>query len=62
MNKEDIRLIIKAFYKVNSIVRASYDAHRAFQYAHTDEYLERILEQYNKLKKGGEDEQGRRKK
>ena len=52
MTKEDIKLVIKAFYKVNSIVRASYDAHHTFKYAHTDEYLEKILEQYNKLKKG----------
>lgn len=52
MTREDILLIIKAFYKVNAIVRASYDAHSAFNYAQTDEYLDRILEMYNKLKKG----------
>ena len=51
MTRQDILLVIKAFYKVNAIVRASYDAHHAFNYAQTDEYLDRILEQYNNLKK-----------
>lgn len=51
MTRNDIFLVIKAFYKVNAIVRASYDVHHAFKYAQTDEYLDRILEIYNKLKK-----------
>ena len=52
MTREDILLVIRAFYKVNAIVRASYDAHSAFKYTLTDEYLDRILETYDKLKKG----------
>jgi len=55
MSKDDIKLVIMAFFKVNSIVRASFDAHHAFQYAQTDEYLERILEQYNKLREEKDD-------
>ena len=51
MTRQDILLVIRAFYKVNAIVRTSYDAHYAFKYAQTDEYLDRILEMYNKLKK-----------
>ena len=50
MTREDVRLFIKAFYKVNAVVRASYDAHSAFKYASTEEYLDRILNEYNKLK------------
>ena len=56
MNIEDIKLVIEALYKVNTAVRAHCDAHYALQYAQTDEYLEKILEQYNKLKEGGKDE------
>lgn len=52
MTRQDILLFIQAFYRVNALVRASYDAHHALKYSLTDEYLDRILEEYNNLKKG----------
>lgn len=50
MTKDDIKLILKAFYNVNAVIRTSYDAHHAFEYAVTDEYFDKILKEYNKLK------------
>lgn len=56
MNKEDIRLIIEAFYTVNRRIRTSYDNDMdlCIKYARTDKYLEDILEVYNELKKAEE--------
>ena len=51
MTQKDILFVIKAFYKVNAIIRISFDAHEAIKYAQTDEYLDKILEEYNKLNK-----------
>lgn len=53
MTREEIKLVIKAFYKVNAVIRTQYDAHGAFKYAQTDEYLDMIIKQYNKLRTGG---------
>lgn len=50
MTRKEISLVIKAFYDINAVVRVSYDPHSAFRYAHTNEYLDRILERYNELK------------
>lgn len=51
MKRQDIRLVIEAVYKVNAIVRESYDSNHAIKYTQTNEYLDRILEEYNNLKK-----------
>ena len=51
MTKEDIKLVIEALFAVNKRLRASYNSDQCIKYAHTDKYLEDILEVYNELKK-----------
>ena len=61
MTRQDIRLVIEAVYKVNAIVRDSYDSNHAIKYTQTNEYLDRILEEYNNLKKEEESYDTKRK-
>ena len=51
MTQEDIKLVIEALFAVNKRLRASYNSDQCIKYAHTDKYLEDILEVYNELKK-----------
>lgn len=51
MTKENIKIVIEAFFAVNKRLRASYNSGQCIKYSHTDKYYEDILEVYNELKK-----------
>jgi hypothetical protein len=50
MTTEDIKLVIQAFYKVNSVERKLHGEQEAYNFSRTESYWERILEQYIYMK------------
>ena len=50
MTTEDIKLVIQAFYKVNSIKRELHGEGYLYQYSQTEAYWENILGQYIYMK------------
>ena len=50
MTREDIKIVIQAFYKVNDTERKCHGELGAYEFSQTEEYWDRILEQYVYIK------------